>query len=47
VSTPPPSSRLSTAPMTTPMPTMPPMMPPITSGGVQPATSSSSSSAGV
>ena len=47
VSTPPPSSRLSTAPMTTPMPTMPPVTPPITSGGVQPATSSSSSSAGV
>lgn len=47
VSTPPPSSRISTTPMTTPVPTMPPVMPPITSGGVQPAMSTSSSSAGV
>ncbi len=47
VSTPPPNSALSTAPMTTPTPTMPPVMPPTTMGGVQPATSVSSSSAGV
>lgn len=47
VSTPPPNPAISTAPMTTPMPTMPPVMPPITTGGVQPATSTSSSSAGV
>ena len=47
VSTPPPNSALSTAPMTTPTPTMPPVMPPMTMGGVQPATSVSSSSAGV
>ena len=47
VSTPPPNSALSTAPMTTPMPTMPPVMPPMTMGGVQPATGTSSSSAGV
>jgi len=47
VTAPPPNSRMSTAPMTTPMPTMPPVTPPITSGGVQPATSNSSSSAGV
>jgi hypothetical protein len=33
--------------MTTPTPTMPPVMPPTTMGGVQPATSVSSSSAGV
>jgi hypothetical protein len=33
--------------MTTPMPTMPPVTPPITTGGVQPAMSTSSSSAGV
>jgi hypothetical protein len=38
---------MSTAPMTTPMPTMPPVTPPMTMGGVQPATSTSSSSAGV
>ena len=47
VSTPPPNTRISTAPMTTPMPTMPPVTPPITTGGVQPATSTSSSSAGL
>jgi hypothetical protein len=49
VTTPPPNSAISTAPMTTPMPTMPPVLttPPITSGGVQPAMSTSSSSAGV
>lgn len=47
VSAPPPNPAISTAPMTTPMPTMPPVMPPITTGGVQPATSTSSSSAGV
>ena len=47
VNTPPPNSALSTAPMTTPTPTMPPVTPPMTMGGVQPATSTSSSSAGV
>lgn len=47
VSAPPPNSAISTAPMTTPMPTMPPVTPPITTGGVQPAMSTSSSSAGV
>jgi len=46
-STPPPNTRISTAPMTTPMPTMPPVTPPITTGGVQPAMSTSSSSAGL
>jgi hypothetical protein len=41
----PPNPAMSTAPMTTPTATMPPMMPPNTSGGVQPATGSSSSAA--
>ena len=47
VNTMPPNSSMSTAPMTTPTATMPPMMPPNTSGGVQPATGSSSSVAPV
>ena len=48
VTTPPPNSAMSTAPMTTPTATMPSsMMPPTTTGGVQPAMSTSSSSAGV
>ena len=42
VTTPPPNSAISTAPMTTPMPTMPPVTPNV-SGGVQPSMSSSSS----
>lgn len=46
ISTPPPNSAVSTAPMTTPMPTMPPVGP-SASGGVQPSTGSSSSVAPV
>lgn len=42
VTTPPPNSAVSTAPMTTPMPTMPPIMPPPSIGGPQPSGGSSS-----
>lgn len=42
VTTPPPNSAISTAPMTTPMPTMPPIMPPPSIGGPQPSGGSSS-----
>jgi len=41
VSTPPPNSAISSAPMTTPTPTMPPV-PPSSMGGVQPSTGVSS-----
>ena len=47
VTTPPPNSAVSTAPMTTPTATMPPVNAPMTMGGVQPSTSSASTVAPV
>lgn len=47
VTTPPPNSTVSTAPMTTPTATMPPVNAPMTMGGVQPSTSSASTVAPV